>query len=138
MFIIEATNAKNWRWISGIFQHHADAQAYFDTIPEPARSLQRIVEAPVSAYPFFIIEKSGFVYGDIGFVRARLRELVPKGEEEYSHFTLYVVREDFAPVKPGTDYMGILWHWHINDEHLAPAGSARLDSELAEIAGDAG
>jgi len=133
MFVIEATNSRNWRWISGVFQHRANAQAYFDSIPESARPLQRIVEVRLAAYPLFIIEQQGFEYGDLHFVKDKLRALVPAGNDDHAHFNVYVIREDFVPAKPGTDIMGILMHWHITDEYLAPPRATSFANQLTKI-----
>ena len=62
MYVIEATNAKKRQWISGIFCDRAKAEAFFLSIPESARSFQRIIEIPVTRFPFFIVEDRGFEY----------------------------------------------------------------------------
>jgi hypothetical protein len=56
MFSIEATNTKKWRWIAGVFEHRAAAEAFLLKVPEVARATQHIVEFPVSSYPVFVIE----------------------------------------------------------------------------------
>ena len=137
MFSIEATNTKKWRWIAGIFAHRGAAEAFLLSVPEAARSMQHIVELPVSSYPVFVIEYRGFEYGDVNFVRAKLKGLVPHGNEDHIHMNVYAVREDFAPIRPGIDSMGGLLHWHITDWTLVPPRSEVFDEELAEIARDA-
>jgi hypothetical protein len=99
--------------------------------------MQHIVEVPVSRYPVFVIEDGGFEYGDINFVRAKLRSLLPQGDEDHIHMNVYAVREEFAPTEPGIDSMGGLLHWHITDWTLVPPRSEVFDEELAEIARDA-
>ena len=137
MFSIEATNTKKWRWIAGIFAHRATAEAFLLSVPEAARSMQHIVELPVSRYPVFVVEERGFEYGDLNFVRAKLQGLVPHGDEDHIHMNVYAVREDFAPTRPGIDSMGGLLHWHITDWTLVPPRSEVFDEELSEIARDA-
>ena len=137
MFAIEATNAKKWRWIAGIFKHRSAAEAFLLAVPEAARSRQHIVELPLQSYPVFVVEDRGFEYGDINFVRAKLCALVPHGDEDHIHLNVYAVREDFAPAQPGLDGMGALLHWHITDWTLRPPRSAVFDEELAAIANDA-
>ena len=137
MFSIEATNTKKWRWIAGIFAHRATAEAFLLSVPEAARSMQRIVEFPVSSYPVFVIEDGGFEYGDVNFVRAKLKGLVAHGDEDHIHMNLYAVQGDFAPARPGSDSMGGLLHWHITDWTLVSPRSEVFDEELAEIARDA-
>jgi hypothetical protein len=137
MFAIEATNTKNWRWIAGVFKQRDAAETFLLSVPAAARQMQHIVEVPVSSYPIFVIEDRGFEYGDISFVRSKLKSLVPKGDEDYIHFNFYAIREDFAPSKPGIDSMGALPHWHITDWTLLSPRSEVFDEELAEIACDA-
>ena len=137
MFSIEATNAKKWRWIAGVFERRAAAEAFLLAVPEAARAMQHVVELPVSSYPVFVIEDRGFEYGDINFVRAKLRSLVPHGDEDHIHMNVYAVRADFAPTEPGIDSMGGLLHWHVTDRTLVLPRSEVFDEELAEIARDA-
>jgi hypothetical protein len=133
MFAIEATNAKKWRWVSGVFAHRTDAEYFLQSIPVADRPMQHIVKLPVNKYPVFIIEDEKFEYGDINFVRAKIQSLVPDGDEDYIHMNVYALREDFAPAEPGSDSMGELLHWHITDWTLVPPRSTVFDQELAEI-----
>ncbi|MFY7939595.1 MAG: hypothetical protein ACOVOX_01680 [Burkholderiaceae bacterium] len=134
MFAIEATNARKWRWIAGIFQHLDDAEQFLNSVPIQARAMQRIVEFPLQCYPVFIVEDQGFEYGDLDFVRAKLSALLPCGDEDQIHMNIYAVREDFVPAPPGVDSMGGLLHWHVTDWTLQPPRSAVFDEELSEIA----
>ncbi len=136
MFAIEATNSKNWRWIAGVFQHRAAAEAFLQSVPEATQSQHRIVALPLQRYPVFIIEEDGFEYGDVHLVRAKLKRLVPQGDEDHLHLNVYAVREDFAPEEPGIDAMGSLIHWHITDWTLRPPRSLVFDEEISKIAGD--
>jgi len=137
MFSIEATNPRKWRWIPGIFEHRVAAEALLLSVPEAARSMQHIVEFPVCRYPVFVMKNQGFEYGDINFVRAALRGLVPHGDEDYIHVNIYAVSEDFVPAKPGIDSMGSLLHWHITDSTLVAPRAQVFDQELAGIASNA-
>jgi hypothetical protein len=137
MYVIEATNAKKWQWISGIFRNRAEAEVFFLSIPESARSFRRIIEIPVTRFPFFIIEDRGFEYGGLAFVRERLKKLVPSGSENNVLLNVYAVRQEFRPPVPGTDKMGELDHWHVTNFSLKPPESKVFDQELAEIVGDA-
>ncbi|MEK8035035.1 hypothetical protein AACH06_29820 [Ideonella sp. DXS29W] len=137
MFSIEATNAKKWRWIAGVFKDRSAAEAFLQAIPDANRAMQQLVELSVASYPIFVIEDRGFEYGDLSFVRARLGALVPCGDEDHVHMNVYAIREDFVPVKPGVDSMGSLPHWHITDRALVPPRSEVFDEELARIARNA-
>lgn len=137
MYSIEATNAKSWKWISGIFQTFEEAEGFLNLVPEPARSLQRILEIQPAKYPVFIIENNGFQYGDLGFIQTRLKSLTPSGDEDHIHMNVYAVLEDFIPDVPGRDSMGSLLHWHITDEALVPPRSEVFDEELRELARNA-
>src|SRR5262245_46152895 len=123
MYVIEATNPKKWHWISGVFERRAEADEYFLAIPEAKRKFQRIIDVPMT-FPFFVIEKRGFEYGDAGFVRQRLRELQPADDEDHVHFNVFAILREFRPSVPGADSMGELLHWHITDWDLRPPRSA--------------
>lgn len=133
MFVIEATNKKNWRWIAGIFLERQRAEAFLQDVPEEAREFQCVVEVPVGGYPVFVIEDQGFEYGDLAFVRERLKSLVPKGDDDFIHLNIYAVQVDFAPDVAGVDAMGGLLHWHVTDDTLHPPRSVAFDDELGKI-----
>jgi hypothetical protein len=135
MFAIEATNNRQWQWIAGIFLQRTEAEAFLQAASRVAGLELRMVDLPVDRYPFLIVEKRGFEYGGIDLIRARLAELTPAGDEDHIHMNIYAVYEDFAPAKPGSDYMGALEHWHIGDDQLKPPRSLALDKELSEIVG---
>lgn len=120
-----------------VFSEHADAQSYFQSIPDEARSFQKIVELPEIKFPFFIIEDHGFEYGGLPMVRDRLRETTPTGKDDEVFFNIYAIRSEFRPAVPGVDNMGDLQHWHITDWTLTPPRSVVFDQELVEIASDA-
>jgi hypothetical protein len=96
-----------------------------------------MVEIPHQGYPLFVIEDRGFEYGNAGFVRKRLAELQPSGEEDAVLLNVYIVRKDFVPEYPGKDSMGYLYHWHITDEALKPPRSRVIAEELQEVERDA-
>jgi hypothetical protein len=39
-------------------------------------------------------------------------------DDEWCYVTLYRLTEDYVPRRPGTDYMGMLPHWHIDTSLL--------------------
>jgi hypothetical protein len=106
------------------------------SIPESARSFQRIIEIPVTRFPFFIIEDRDFEYGGLAFVAERLKKL-SRVEVMTMSFERLRLRQGFRPSVPGTDNMGELKHWHVTDSSLKPPESKVFDQELAEIVGDA-
>lgn len=109
MFVIENRRA-NRHWIAGIFTAREDAEAFLGLIVgEDAR----LVEIASCRYPFFVLESDGFEYGDLFWVQARLRTLPPAADDATILCNLYLVTEDFRPKRPGSDYMGLLQHWHV-------------------------
>jgi hypothetical protein len=112
-------------------------ERFLNLVPESVRALQRIVEIQITNYPIFIVEDEGFQYGDLAFIQSVLKGLTPIGDEDHIHVNVYAVREDFAPDIPGTDYMGMLLHWHITDDSLAPPRLKALNAELRKIVHDA-
>ena len=132
MHVIEATNEKGWRWISGIFSDRAEAEFFYRSIPADERKSQAIVEIPPAGYPFFVIESEKFSYGDIAGVITALDALRPVGNEDAILLNIFVVEEDFRPPKPGADHMGALEHYHITDSTLKPRQRAKFIKQLRE------
>jgi hypothetical protein len=135
MYAIEAKNEKDFRWISGIFKEHVDAEAYYLTIPTPLRSSQSLIEVPFSTYPFYLTEDGGFQYLDIEGVKAKLEALEPVGNEDAILLNVYVVTEDFFSPIAGTDHMGALYHRHITDSSLGRKHRDAILRELLDAAG---
>ncbi|MEJ8840460.1 hypothetical protein [Ramlibacter sp. AN1133] len=132
MFVIEAVNDKGWRWISAICLKPATAEAFLESVPAELRAMQKLVELPITAYPLFVVDENGFQYGGADLVRARLASVTPHGSEDYIHFNVYIVRDDFLPNRPGEDSMGDIYHWHITDWSLQPPRSEVIAEELLE------
>ncbi len=137
MFAIESTNSKGWRWISGVVATRAEAELNVAAVPESRRHFHTIVEVPGNEFPIFMIETNGFEFGGIEFVRQRLRQIEPAGDEDSIHFNVYAFASRFLPEVPGRDEMGGILHWHITDYTLRSPRAEVFDSELAEIVNDA-
>lgn len=118
IYLIEARDEKNGHWISGIFDNLATAETYLLSIPEADRVKQKLLKLPFTSYPFFVIEDHDFEYGDVNFIKAKLKSLTPQGDEDYVHINIFAICADFSPPQPGTDSMGCLPHWHISDKEL--------------------
>jgi len=123
MYAIEARKEKGKQWIFGIFKSRIDAERYFSTIPAGLRSRQSLKEIPFANYPFFVIEKcgpekDGFQYLDFEGVKAALTALRPIGTGDTELIIIFVLTEDFFSPEAGTDYMGILDHYHITNQSL--------------------
>ena len=132
MIAIEAQNEKGWRWISAICRDRLTAATFLASVPSEFRKFQRLLEIPHRDYPLFVIEDEGFEYGDANFVRTRLAQLLPSGDEDVVLLNVYIVREDFVPQHPGEDSMGYIDHWHITDDSLKPPRSQVIAEELEE------
>ncbi|WP_128003646.1 hypothetical protein [Piscinibacter defluvii] len=137
MFVIESTNAKGWRWLSGVFEHQQAAERELNSIAPEVRHFHRIVQTPTATFPLFIIEDRGFAYVDINRVFCTLASTQPRGDDDHIHFNIYAVRREFKPSESGTDEMGLLLHWHITDTTLRQPRARVFRKELAEIASDA-
>jgi len=125
MFVIEATNTHQ-SWVSGIFQHKAEAITYLDSIPKPLCSIQKMLEIPQTCFPIFILEQYTFEYGCAEFIQSRINCLVPKGDDDFIHMNIFIVDKDFVPIQAGLDFMGILPHWHIADAELGQSNMELL------------
>ncbi len=130
MFVIEAVNERGWRWISAICSERAVAEAFLSSIPLELLPIQRLREVEHVTYPLFVIEDRGFEYGNAEFVRERLAQLQPSGNEDNILLNVYIVRGDFTPPQPGEDSMGELYHWHITDDSLEPPRRDVIYEEL--------
>lgn len=119
MFIITATRGER-HWISGIFLSKQDAEAYMNLIPDELKQYQKIVELNGFEYPFYIFEeKDKFDYVNEEEMVNRLQNIEQNEDTKVVYFNIYTIRQDYQPQKPGTDYMGILPHDHINNSFLA-------------------
>ena len=105
MYIIEGQKGIQ-KWISAIFQEENKAKAFWDTIPEGLKQYQRLYQLEQPKYPLFVIEQNQFRFVDE-------EELQLAIHCKTSYFTYYIIAEDFAPQKPGIDYMGSLEHYHV-------------------------
>lgn len=130
MFVIEARNSRGWRWISAICQDQQRVVDFLASVPPELQPMRRVIEVPLHGYPMFIVEDHGFEYGSAEYVRERLSQLRPCGDEDAVRLNVYVVREDFLPDYPGRDCMGHLSHWHITDDALRPPRIDRIHEEL--------
>lgn len=122
--------------VTGIFRHKEDAIAFWNRMSEGNRDRNEGLEHELTHYPFYILEfelsaedQDSCVNG-LHFctedevaeeIAALKREKLPKGS---SYFTVYIVRGDWEgdPTNPGSDYMGALEHWHIDNDYLDQYG----------------
>lgn len=118
MFIIEAHN-DNDRWISGVFEDEEKAKEYIKLIPEILFRYQQFKTVSKVKYPFYIIEVGKeFRYVSSEEIEGEIQNIVAKDDVDYVYFNLYFIRGDYQPKKPGTDYMGILNHIHVDNRFL--------------------
>lgn len=118
MNYIEAVK-DNRKWISGIFLKDVDAQNYFQLIPEDIRDNQLIKSVNLEKYPVYLVEAEEFYFVDLKGIREAIDKIKLIPDFEYAYINIYEITEDFAPEKPGKDYMGILKHVHVDNEYLA-------------------
>src|SRR3990167_4290710 len=101
MFIV-STKEKERPWISGIFKDRHQAEAYYQSIPADLRRQQLITQIPLS-YPFYTIEKNHAFHhvNKTGMIDELNRINVSKDKDEV-YCTLYIIKSDYQPKKPGT------------------------------------
>ena len=117
MYIIEASG-EHWSWISGIFKDENRAKEYFKTIPAELKEIQTIIETSLD-FPFYIIESNRtFNYLDKNGMKREFERIYRVDDQNYVYFNIYVIDSEYFPKKPGTDYMGILNHDHIDNSFL--------------------
>lgn len=122
MFIILATKG-DLKWVSGVFQAEDVARKYMDLIPDELKVYQELIQIEnIITYPFYIIERQESPFRFLGkdevialFDKTDVSE---DEDEDEVHFNIYTVDSDYRPMKPGTDYMGILRHDHVTNESI--------------------
>jgi hypothetical protein len=118
VFVIEAKRG-NLRWISGVFKDDADATRFLERIPDELAEHQRLYEVPLKSYPVFIIEEKRFELASEAAVAERLAAIKEVADDLYVYFNIYRLTEDYEPDPPGSDYMGELEHYHVDNRFLA-------------------
>ncbi|MFO1225479.1 hypothetical protein [Roseateles sp.] len=135
MFLIESTNAKNWRWISGLVATRAEAELQLAATSESQRHFrQNRGDLRCRAPNLFMIEAQGFEFGDIEFIRQRLRLLSWLAMK--TSFTSMSTRSNrtFFQRWPGRDEAGFS-HFIGTSATLPPSISVAevLDSEMLTL-----
>lgn len=119
MFIILATKG-DLKWISGLFQAEEVARHYMDLIPDELKVYHEFIQIENITYPFYIIERQESPFRFLG--EAEVISLFDNtdvsDDEDEVHFNVYTVDSDYGPMKPGTDYMGMLRHDHVTNEFI--------------------
>jgi hypothetical protein len=117
MYIIEASDEYD-TWISGIFEQEHMAKTYIDSIPTNLKEKQKLIYVKLS-YPFHIIERDRtFKYSNKKEMIQELNEIELDKDIEKVYFNIYTINSDYQPKKPGTDYMGILNHDHVDKDFI--------------------
>ncbi|WP_413404584.1 hypothetical protein [Paenibacillus amylolyticus] len=119
MFIIVATKG-SLKWVSGVFQAEDVARQYMDLIPDELKVYHEFIQIENITYPFYIIERQHSPFRFLG--KDEVISLFDKTDvsedEDEVHFNIYTVDSDYRPMKPGTDYMGMLRHDHVTNESI--------------------
>ena len=118
MYYIESKK-NNHLWISGIFISKQDAEFYFESIPKIEGIIHSLLYIEISNYPVYIVESEAFEITNIAGVRAAIEKVKIIEDSENIYLNLYRVNEDFQPKKPGSDYMGAIYHIHVMNGYLS-------------------
>jgi len=122
---------KSLEYISGVFSSKKDSREYLANMDSDSREKTKIIEVK-KEYPFFLTEDHlGFRFfsnKEIGyeidkFIRDRSSE-----QKDHVYTNLYLLESDFIPKFAGTDQMGILPHYHVDDEILNIINKRGFDS----------
>lgn len=118
MYIVKASNGKN-HWLSGIFKEMKKAQDYIKKIPRNLMDYQRLIELENMNYPFYIIEKENeFECMELNRLLSIIDDLKLTEDKNRVYFNIYLIESDYKPIKPGTDYMGIIKHEHVTNDFI--------------------
>ncbi|MEM9861582.1 MAG: hypothetical protein AAF938_08210 [Myxococcota bacterium] len=117
------------RFLAGVFDSKAALDKWFATVPE-ALSQQLTQHADIErTFPAFLIEAKGFTRA----TEDELRDLFATwrktdGPRHGVYGNVYFFDGPWHPPRPGTDYMGVLPHIHIERSHVELVESLGLDA----------
>ena len=118
--MIVSIEHKSRRFLTGIFNNPEALEAYWQELSNPDQFIK--VETQLPHYPIYIIE--GWENRPFRYTasQAEVMEIVKQcpieEDEDNVYFNLYRIKEDWRPPMAGTDYMGVLEHYHIDQWHL--------------------
>lgn len=107
-----------------MLRSQAATDAYLAPIPAPSRAKHSVLDLADLSYPFYICDD-----GAEGFrfflteaqVVAELKQYAKerrREDEDWCYTNLYRITDDCCPNLPGTDYMGVLPHYHVDNRTL--------------------
>jgi len=119
MYVVQAVDGRR-RWISGVFRSKVAADEYLCLIPDQARGKHFVLDLAGLSYPLYVCEDGvkGFRFLTEAEVVADLKQYATEQRqksEDWCYTNLYRIEDDWCPRLPGTDYMGVLPHYHVNN-----------------------
>jgi hypothetical protein len=122
MHVVQAVDGSR-RWVCGVFRSQAATDAYLALIPAPSRAKHSVLDLADLSYPFYICDDGaqGFRFLTEAQVVAELKQYAKerrREDEDWCYTSLYRITDDCCPNLPGTDYMGALPHYHVDNRML--------------------
>jgi len=119
MYVVQAVDGRR-RWISGVFRSKVAADAYLSLISVSARGKHSVLDLAGLSYPLYVCEDGteGFCFLTEAEVVADLKQYATERRQEsedWCYTNLYRMTDDWRPCQPGTDYMGALPHYHVDN-----------------------
>lgn len=106
-------------WIAGIFKNRETAKDYFEKISKASNEKKVLLAIPLSKYPFYVIEETNtFKYVEKKDLLSSIEKIVPGEDDDVLYFNFYIIDTDFTPEDPGKDFMGVLNHYHVDNDFL--------------------
>jgi hypothetical protein len=117
MFVIEAERSDVRPRIAGVFGDRTVAEAFFHAAHAEPNAKLSLYEIPAN-YPVYLIEDDGFRFVDLDGIRSAMDGFLADGVDDESCPTIYCIEEDFQGERPGQDWMGALYHIHVDHDFL--------------------
>jgi hypothetical protein len=104
-------------WISGIFKDRDLAICYLATIPVDLQP--QLLEFPIDRYPVYLLEVDrNFTYNREADIAAFVSKLTLQDNDDWCYGNIYYVDRDWQSQRAGKDYMGMISHFHLDNEHI--------------------
>ncbi len=114
--------SKNYReFVAGVFSSKDKSDKFIDRIPDNLGENVKTISIEMK-YPFYITEDhNGFCFYSESEIIQKIDEYISemdRRDEGWFYTNMYRVDNDFEPRQPGKDNMGLLKHYHVENETL--------------------
>jgi hypothetical protein len=107
-------------YLAAVLDDAAACERHLNDIPDSLRRHCTIEACAERTFPCFAAkDQQGIRFLSEAEVMTELTQAnSTRKDDEWCYVNLYRLTAEYVPHKPGTDYMGILPHWHIDNSLL--------------------